>query len=65
MYSFLVHSYAGIKNRDEGKNGQESNNEIEEALLKSLIVRLDWSLDEIGSCKETTLAQVRNPQLDV
>ena len=36
MYSFSVHSYAGIKNRDEGKNGQESNNDIEEVLLKSL-----------------------------
>ena len=28
---------SGIKNREEGKNGRESNNEIKEELFKSLI----------------------------
>ena len=64
MYSFSVHSYAGIKNRDEGKNGQESNNEIEEVLLKSLTdceIELkfgwDWKLQGNNTCssKESSI----------
>ena len=37
MYFFFVHSYAASKIETKEKNGRESNNEIKEELLKSLI----------------------------
>ena len=47
-----------IKNRDEGNNGRESNDEIKEEFSKSLIDgELNLSSDElkfVKNCKETT-----------
>ena len=37
MYLFFVHSYVASKNREEGKNGRESNDGIKEELCKSLV----------------------------
>ena len=44
------------KNKEEGKNGRESNNSIKDELFKSLMmVRLNLTLDNVSICEETTI----------
>ena len=68
IHVFIFCSWLGsIKNRDEGKNGRESNNEIKKELFKSLMVRLNLSSDDVRNCKETTtfIKKKRNPRFGV
>ena len=56
-----------IKNKDEGKNGRESNDEIKVSFSNHrLMVRLNLSSDDVRNGKETTtFVKERNLQIKV